>query len=43
MKKILFQRHHLSHAAVHFDPSNFEKAVILTADGIESGQLRRLP
>ena len=33
-KKILFSEHHLSHAASAFYPSNFEKAVILTADGV---------
>ena len=43
MKKILFSEHHLSHAASAFYPSNFEKAVILTADGVGDGQLRRLP
>ena len=33
-KKILFSEHHLSHAASAFYPSNFEKAVILTAEGV---------
>ncbi len=32
--KILFSEHHLSHAASAFYPSPFEKAVILTADGV---------
>ena len=33
-KKVLFSEHHLSHAASCFYPSPFEKAVILTADGV---------
>ena len=33
-KKILFSEHHLSHAASAFYPSPFEKAVVLTADGV---------
>ena len=33
-KKILFSEHHLSHAASAFYPSPFEKAIILTADGV---------
>lgn len=32
--KILFPEHHLSHAASAFYPSSFEKAVILTVDGV---------
>ena len=32
--KILFSEHHLSHAASAFYPSPFDKAVILTADGV---------
>jgi len=33
-KKLLFTDHHLSHAASAFYPSPFEKAVILTLDGV---------
>ncbi len=33
-KKILFSEHHLSHAASAFFPSPFEKALVLTADGV---------
>jgi carbamoyltransferase len=33
-KKIYFSDHHLSHAASAFFPSPFEKAIILTADGV---------
>ena len=33
-KKILFSEHHLSHAASAFYPSPFDKAIILTADGV---------
>ncbi len=33
-KKILFSEHHLSHAASAFFPSPFEKAIVLTADGV---------
>ena len=33
-KKIFFSEHHLSHAASAFYPSPFDKAVILTADGV---------
>ena len=33
-KKIFFSEHHLSHAASAFYPSPFEKAIILTADGV---------
>lgn len=33
-KKILFVPHHLSHAASAFYPSGFEKAAILTLDGV---------
>ena len=33
-KKIFFSEHHLSHAASAFFPSPFEKAVVLTADGV---------
>ena len=33
-EKIVFSEHHLSHAASAFFPSPFEKAVILTADGV---------
>ncbi len=33
-KKILFSEHHLSHAASAFFPSPFEKAAILTLDGV---------
>lgn len=33
-KKILFVPHHLSHAAASFYPSGFEKAAILTFDGV---------
>ena len=32
--KMLFTEHHLSHAASAFYPSNFEKAAILTIDGV---------
>src|SRR5271154_1729801 len=32
--KLLFTEHHLSHAASAFFPSPFEKAVILTMDGV---------
>ncbi len=32
--KLLFSEHHLSHAASAFYPSPFEKAIILTADGV---------
>ncbi len=32
--RILFSEHHLSHAASAFYPSPFEKAIILTADGV---------
>ena len=33
-KNIYFSEHHLSHAASAFYPSPFEKAIILTADGV---------
>lgn len=33
-KKILFAEHHLSHAASAFYPSPFEKAAVLTVDGV---------
>ncbi len=33
-KKIFFSEHHLSHAASAFFPSPFEKAIVLTADGV---------
>ena len=33
-EKLLFSEHHLSHAASAFFPSPFEKAVILTMDGV---------
>ena len=33
-KKIFFSEHHLSHAASAFYPSPFNKAIILTADGV---------
>lgn len=33
-KKILFVPHHVSHAASSFYPSGFEKAAILTCDGV---------
>ncbi len=33
-KKIFFCEHHMSHAASAFYPSPFEKAIILTADGV---------
>ena len=33
-KKLLFSEHHLSHAASAFFPSPFDKALILTADGV---------
>jgi carbamoyltransferase len=33
-KKLLFTEHHLSHAASAFFPSPFEKAVVLTMDGV---------
>ena len=33
-KKIFFSEHHLSHAASAFYPSPFDKAIILTADGV---------
>jgi carbamoyltransferase len=32
--KLLFTEHHLSHAASAFFPSPFEKAVVLTMDGV---------
>jgi len=32
--KLFFSEHHLSHAASAFYPSPFEKAVVLTADGV---------
>ena len=32
--KLLFPEHHLSHAASAFYPSNYEKAAILTIDGV---------
>jgi carbamoyltransferase len=32
--KLLFTEHHLSHAASAFYPSPFEKAAILTIDGV---------
>ena len=34
IEKILFQEHHLSHAASAFFPSPFSEAVILTMDGV---------
>lgn len=33
-EKIMFSEHHLSHAASAFYPSPFEKAVVLTIDGV---------
>ncbi len=33
-KKLFFSEHHLSHAASAFFPSPFEKAIVLTADGV---------
>ena len=33
-EKIFFSEHHISHAASAFLPSPFEKAIILTADGV---------
>ena len=33
-KKLFFSEHHLSHAASAFFPSPFDKALILTADGV---------
>ncbi len=33
-KKIFFSEHHISHAASAFFPSPFEKAIVLTADGV---------
>ena len=33
-KKLYFSEHHLSHAASAFYPSPFDKAIILTADGV---------
>tara|TARA_E500000178_G_scaffold16919_2_gene16147 strand:- start:4654 stop:6492 length:1839 start_codon:yes stop_codon:yes gene_type:complete len=33
-KKIFFSEHHLSHAASAFYPSPFNKAIVLTADGV---------
>ena len=33
-KKIFFSEHHLSHAASAFYPSPYEKAIVLTADGV---------
>jgi carbamoyltransferase len=33
-KKLLFSEHHLSHAASAFFPSPFEKAAVLTMDGV---------
>ena len=32
--KLVFSEHHLSHAASAFFPSPFEKAIVLTADGV---------
>jgi len=32
--KVFFSEHHMSHAASAFFPSTFEKAIILTADGV---------
>ena len=32
--KLLFSEHHFSHAASAFYPSPFEKAVVLTLDGV---------
>ena len=37
---LLFPEHHLSHAASAFYPSPFEKAAILTIDGVGSGLLQ---
>ena len=34
INKIFFSEHHLSHAASAFYPSPFDKAIILTADGV---------
>ena len=34
ISKIFFSEHHLSHAASAFYPSPFDKAIILTADGV---------
>ena len=34
MKKKFFSEHHISHAASAFFPSPFDKAIILTADGV---------
>ncbi len=34
IEKLLFTEHHLSHAASAFFPSPFEKAVVLTMDGV---------
>ncbi len=34
VEKLLFTEHHLSHAASAFFPSPFEKAVVLTMDGV---------
>ena len=34
LEKLLFTEHHLSHAASAFFPSPFEKAVVLTMDGV---------
>ena len=33
-RKIFFSEHHLSHAASAFYPSPFDKAIVLTADGV---------
>ena len=33
-KKLFFSEHHMSHAASAFFPSPFDKAIILTADGV---------
>ena len=33
-KKLMFSEHHISHAASAFYPSPFEKAIILTLDGV---------
>lgn len=33
-KKLLFSEHHLSHAASAFYPSPFERAIVLTMDGV---------
>lgn len=40
---LLFTEHHLAHAASAFYPSPFEKAAILTLDGVGDGPVLRQP